>query len=118
MVKFQFHMAAFHLGGAEIAEHAEVSAFPHALGNGLGELDAVADADEINVDRRAVEHHVAHAATYGIAFAGYIVGHSADSFENLIFFSLDDKFGDVHASNVMSCSGALVRHSVAAAPTQ
>ena len=72
--KLQFQRAALYLRGAVGAEHVHAAAAPEATRHGVGEVDAGAYGDEVDVLAVAADDEVAHVAAHGVCGQTELVG--------------------------------------------
>ena len=114
--KFEFECSHFHLGGSEIAKHAQRCRL-HLLSDSLGYLDAAPHRHEIDVFRWAVEENITHISAHHIALTVHGVGDTPHLAEHRVLEAGCYGFADVVAlyhkcqNSSDICSGKLVRHS-------
>ena len=82
--ELDLHIAHFHLCCAEVLEDRKVSTMPQGALQFLGDLDAAAHDDDVDIVGRALEENVAHVASHDVAFHPQTVGHTTDLVENIL----------------------------------
>ena len=86
--ELDFEFVFFHLGGAEVAEDAEVGAPAQPLLKGRGDINATAHHDDVDVVAGTLQEDVANVTAHYIAFYSHLVGYVADEMKYFLVQNL------------------------------